>query len=120
MWYLLGAVIVLIALVLFARRTMNLLFYVQWLRFYWIFRDNGIIGTPYVVKAFMHQVSPPWWRGKGVQFRLKNYTLQVGILRAKAVPPSDSDLDSDLSGLLVQMGGRELDLDAKTIRKEWN
>lgn len=120
MWYLVGALLVvtLVACVVLVKN-MNMLFYSNRLRVYCIARDNGVIGTPYVVRAFMHQTDAPWWRGKGVQFRVKNYTFQVGILREQVVLLPTDDLDDDLNGLLVQLGGRELEVDAKTIRKEW-
>jgi hypothetical protein len=120
MWYLLGAALIIIAvLAVLTRRTMNMLFYIQRLRVYCIVRDNGVIGTPYVIRAFMHQTSPPWWRGKGIQLRIGTHTVQVGILREKAVPVNVTDMEDEAGGLLAQLGGRELDVDAKTIRKEW-
>jgi hypothetical protein len=119
-WLGVAVLAVLLGITLFILfKTPNMLFYVQWLRIYWIMRDNGTPSTPRVVRAFMHQTSPPWWRGKGVQLRVGKTTLQVGVLREKAVPVNVTDMEDGAGGLLAQLGGRELDIDAKTIRKEW-
>ena len=84
--------------------TMNRLQYVQTLRIYWITRNNAPTNTSVVSTGFMRQTAEPWWNGKGVQFRYKNYSFQIGVLTGKS------------QGLLDQVGGRELDHDAKEIR----
>jgi hypothetical protein len=122
MWWLIGAtsVAALVFVVLSLKEFRNMLFYIQWMRVYWIVKDNGTASMPRCMRAFMRQTSPPWWRGKGIQLRIGKYTLQVGVLREKAVPVSVTDMEDDAGGLLAQLGGRELDVDAKTIRKEWS
>lgn len=119
MVWLLGAAAVLVLLYFVFKDTLNRLQYIQTLRIYWIRRDNGNVTVPNVTRAFMRQTSAPWWRGTGVQFRLGKHTFQVGILREKVAPVEVSDMDEDAGGLLAQLGGRELNVDAKTIRKEW-
>jgi hypothetical protein len=121
MWWVFWVVVVFLAtsVVVYMRATQNLLFYIKWFRLYWILRDNGTPSTPRLTRSFMRQTSPPWWRGTGIQLRVGKTTFQVGILREKAVPVSVTDMEDDAGGLLAQLGGRELDLDAKTIRKEW-
>lgn len=114
-----GLISVAVFIILYMRATQNLLFYVQWLRLYWIFRDNGTLSTSRITRAFMHQTSPPWWRGKGLQVRFGKTTFQVGILREMAVPVTVTDMEEDAGGLLAQLGGREMYVDVKTIRKEW-
>jgi hypothetical protein len=114
-----GLILIAVCIMLYMRATMNLLFYIKWLRLYWIFRDNGTLSTSRITRAFMHQTSPPWWRGTGIQVRFGTITFQFGILREKAVPVTFSDMDEEAGGLLAQLGGREMDVDAKTIRKEW-
>jgi hypothetical protein len=83
---------------------MNKIQYVQALRVYWITRNVGGKGVPVVSTAFMRQTAEPWWQGRGVQFRAGKYTFQIGILLRKA------------NSLLEQVGGRDLEADAKEIR----
>lgn len=119
MLWLFGAAAVVVLLFFVFKDTVNRLQYIQLFRVYWITKDNGSAGTPVVLRSFMRQTSPPWWRGTGVQFRIGKYTFQVGLLREKATPQVVTDMEDEAGGLLAQLGGRELDLDAKTIRKEW-
>ena len=84
--------------------TMNKLQYIQSLRVYWITRDVGGKGVPVISTAFMRQTAEPWWQGRGIQFRAGKYTFQIGILLRKA------------TSLLDQVGGRDLDAEAKEIR----
>lgn len=85
--------------------TMNKIQYVQLLRIYWITRDTGTSDEPLVERAWMRQTMPPYWRGSGIKFRFRHYTLQIGILTKKG------------RDLLDQLGGRELHEDAKEIRQ---
>jgi hypothetical protein len=112
--------VLLVSVVFFVtfRDTLNRIQYIEFLRIYWITRDNGKSGDPFVVRSFMRQIAPPWWRGKGIQFRVSKYTFQVGILREKANVPEGS-MDSEMMGLLSQLDGRELDIDPKVLRDEW-
>ena len=87
--------------------TLNKIQYVQFLRLYWITRDIGKPGDPHIKRAFMRQTMPPYWRGKGVEFRFKEYTVQVGYLSGMATT------------LLDQLDGREMGESAKDIR-QWN
>lgn len=103
MWWLLLLAVSVVAYFVF-RDTMNKIQYIQTLRVYWITRNDGVLGTPWVTRAFMKQTAPPWWNGKGIQFRLKTYTFQVGILIYRGVD------------LLDQLTGRYMDEDAKSIR----
>jgi hypothetical protein len=105
MLYLIIALSVIVGLYFLFRDTMNRIQYVQTLRVYWITRNNTPVTTPRVCKAFMRQTAEPWWYGKGVQLRYKNYSFQIGVLISKS------------SSLLDQVGGRELEHDAKEIRK---
>jgi hypothetical protein len=117
-WALLVVAVVALAYFVF-KDTLNRLQYIQTLRLYWIVRDNGTNQMPNVTRAFMRQTSAPWWRGTGIQFRVRTRTFQVGILRERVAPVNVFDMDEEAGGLLAQLGGRELDVDAKTIRKEW-
>ncbi len=77
------------------RDTMNRIQYVEKLRLYWITRDIGQDGEPFFTsRAFMRQTSAPYWRGKGIQFRFRRWTFQVGKLHSKA-----SSLEEQLSNL---------------------
>lgn len=88
--------------------TMNKIQYIGWLRIYWITRDVGDPETePVFERAFMRQTMAPYWRGKGLKVRLKNYTFQFGILTGKG------------RDLLDQLDGRHLDDDVEDI-KQWN
>ena len=104
MIYLLIAVVFVIGVYLLFRDTMNRIQYLQSVRLYWITRDNGVVGTKVITRAFMRQTSPPWWRGSGIQIRVGKYTFQVGVLTSRA------------NSLLEQVDGRELNDDAKEIR----
>lgn len=104
--YLLLVVSVAVNLYLVFYNTMNRIQYLEFLRLYWITRDTGLPNGPRVERSVMLQTSPPFWQGKGVTFRFGKYTFQVGILLRKG------------SSILDQLGGRELEEDAKDIR-EW-
>jgi hypothetical protein len=68
-------------LFLLFRGTMNRIQYIERLGLYWITKDNGVKGTPWMqTDAFMRQTDPPYWRGHGVQFRFGQLTFQVGLL----------------------------------------
>jgi hypothetical protein len=79
--------------------------------FYYILRDNGSLLDPVVCKAFMNQLCEPWRKGKGVQFRFKTYTFQVGVSKKYPGQPDDQ-------GVMSAVGGRYLDTDTQEIR-EW-
>jgi hypothetical protein len=78
---------------------------------YFIRRDNGTKGTPLICKAFMHEISHPWRRGKGIQVRIRSQVLQVGV--CKKYPDQRED-----EGVLSAIGGRYMDTEVKDIR-EW-
>ena len=73
--------------------TKNRIQYVEFLRIYWIARDNGE-GQPRWVRASMRQTSDPFWRGRGYQLRVGKFTLQVGKLICKV-----DSLESQISNL---------------------
>lgn len=100
------ALIVAVGLYLLFRDTMNRIQYIQTLRLYWITRNDGLVGSPVVSRAFMRQTAEPWWNGKGIQFRYRTYTFQVGVLTHKG------------SSLIDQLGGRYMDDGARVIR-DW-
>lgn len=95
MWWL---VVVLAALAVGSyflfRDTMNKIQYIAHLRLYWVTRDTGVPGDSFVRKAWMRQTAAPFWRGTGVEFRLRTHTFQVGILGSKG-----RDLQHQLSNL---------------------
>lgn len=64
--------------------TLNRIQYIERLRVYWITRDTGTEGTPFISRAWMRQTAEPYWRGHGIQFRVGQYTFQVGKLDDKA------------------------------------
>jgi hypothetical protein len=86
--------------------TMNRLQYVQWLRLYWITRNNAPKGTFIISPAFMRQTAEPWWRGRGIQFRAGKYTFQIGVLTSRG------------DDLISQVDGRDLEVTPSVIR-EW-
>ena len=102
-WLLIVALLAVGAYFLF-KDTLNRIQYIQTIRLYWITRNNGAAGTPVVSKGFMRQTAAPWWQGRGIQFRLGKYTFQVGVLLRR------------VDGLLDQVGGRDMEADAKEIR----
>lgn len=105
MLYLLVALIVLLVGSYFLfRDTMNRLQYVATFRIYWVTRNDGRSGSPVVCRARMYHTAPPWWRGRGVQFRAGTYTFQVGVLTGKG------------ASLLDQLGGRDLEVETSKIR----
>jgi hypothetical protein len=65
------------------RDTMNKIQYLECIHTYWITRDNAAPGTPFIAKAYMRQTAEPYWRGRGVQFRVGTHTFQVGHLTMK-------------------------------------
>lgn len=102
-WLVIAAVVAIGAYLLF-RDTMNRIQYLQSVRLYWITRDNGVLGTRVLTRAFMRQTAPPWWRGSGIQIRAGKYTFQVGILTSRA------------SSLLEQVDGRDMDVVTAELR----
>lgn len=75
---------------------------------YWIARDFVDERTPVVCTGFMHETDHPWRRGKGLQIRFKNKTIQVGL--CKRTYPLD-----ETEGVLSAVGGRMLDVSVDEI-----
>lgn len=69
---------------------------------YVIKRDNAILGTKVVSKAFMRSISAPWYRGTGIQFRHQNKSIQIGICKR-------DKHHTEEDGVLDAIGGRFLD-----------
>lgn len=105
MLWLVLLVVIAVGFYLLFKDTLNKIQYIQTFRIYWITRDDGVLGTPVVMRAFMRQTAPPWWRGTGIQLRYKTYTFQFGVLTGRG------------TSLLDQLGGRELEESAKEIRR---
>ena len=103
-WIILG--VTLVGFYFLFKDTLNRVQYIQAVRLYWITRDDGIVGSPVLSKAFMIQTAQPWWNGKGVRLRAGKYTFQIGVLTHRG------------ESLLDQLGGRDLDDDARRIR-DW-
>jgi hypothetical protein len=110
MWILLSSLVVATGCYLLFRDTLNRLQYIGFV--YWITRDNGKKGDPFLSVGFMRQTASPWKVGKGVQVRLSKYTVQVGVCRS-----NKSRISSEADGLLHAMGGRLMEEDAATIRR---
>ena len=91
------------------KKALNSLIYFK--SVYMILRDNANITDPLISKGFMRQTSQPWMVGRGLNFRLKNYSLQIGVCKP-------SDHADEQSGLLGALGGRLMDTNASEIR-EW-
>lgn len=71
---------------------------------YWITRDNADYRTPRVAMSFMRMVDPPYRVGRGVQFRWKNYTFQIGL---SMVPP-DADEYTPIMGRKMDENPEEI------------
>lgn len=71
-------------------------------RLYWIIRDNGSKGIPFVAPGFMIEVNHPWRVGNGIQFRLHRWTFQMGWCR----PNPDKE---ETEGMLDAVGGRYME-----------
>jgi hypothetical protein len=67
---------------------------------YWITKNNTPV-SPFVSKGFMHEISEPWRKGTGIQFRVCKHSFQIGICRKQ-------NLD-ETSGVLSALQGRFLD-----------
>jgi len=72
---------------------------------YWILRDIGTKETPRVAMGFLRQARPPWRVGKGIQFCVGKYILQIGLCRK----PKGLENNDELSGLLYAMQARVID-----------
>lgn len=79
--------------IFFIKDVLNRIQYVEFLRIYWITRDNGE-GQPRFAKATMRQTAAPYWRGRGWQFRFGKYTFQIGVLTVKV-----DSMESQISNL---------------------
>lgn len=77
---------------------------------YWIVRDNAKAGDKVMSLGFMRQLSEPWLQGKGIQFRVSKYILQVGFCRPNQYPSEDQ-------GILGAMGGFYMKDTPKEISK---
>jgi hypothetical protein len=99
--------VVVLLLVLAYKSALNRLFPVGPL--YLIRRDNGSSKDPFICIGFMHEVSHPWRRGKGIQVRIRSQVLQFGL--CKKHPQQKED-----EGVLSAIGGRYMDTDVKDIR----
>lgn len=75
---------------------------------YWITRDNGTKGIPFISPGFMREIDEPWRTGKGIQVRLFKYVFQLGLCRKN---PNKNEEE----GLLFAMKGRDMKLKAKEI-----
>ena len=75
---------------------------------YWIVRDFVDKRTPIICTGFMRETDAPWRHGKGLQFRTRKHTLQIGL--CKRLPVSN-----ETEGVLSAVGGRMLDLEADEI-----
>lgn len=80
-------------------------------RVYWIVRDLVPKGTRRFSRAFMRETESPWRTGKGIQLRVSNKTIQVGICDKGR--PGD-----DLDGLVYAMQGRLL-VDSPHVIGNW-
>lgn len=77
-------------------------------KIYWVFRDNGTKGTPFIAMGFMRQLSEPYFRGSGPQIRIGKYTLQIGLA-------SKTSADSEEDGVLKAMDGYYMDASGEEI-----
>lgn len=107
MWVLLVVLSFGVGLYFLFKDTLNRVQYIGPL--YWITKDNGRYGDLVITKAFMRQTAAPWKTGKGIQFRFRKYTFQVGICRSTKLVKEDE-------GLLHAMQGRYLDDPVDAIR----
>jgi hypothetical protein len=108
LWITIGCITISLCAYLLFRDTLNKLQYLG--PIYWITRDNTSLKAPSISIGFMRQIASPWKIGKGVQFKYKNYSFQIGLCRK-------STHNDETSGILGALGGRYLDDDADTIRK---
>lgn len=58
--------------------------------------------------GFMHETDPPWRHGKGIHFRAKKRTIQIGICKKLSI-------SDETTGILKAVGGREMDTPASEI-----
>ena len=76
--------------------------------FFIIKRDNAKSSDPFICRSFMHGLQKPWYRGKGIQIRLKSKNLQIGVCRPSKHPTEEA-------GVLDAIGGRYLDESVEKI-----
>lgn len=79
-------------------------------RVYWVVRDVGKKGVPFISRAFMRQTDYPWLVGSGVQFRVWKYTFQIGICHPQEAVSEDE-------GILRAVDGHYMTSAPKEIRK---
>lgn len=84
---------------------MNKIQYFQFLRVYWITKDNAPAFLPFCSWAFMRQTSEPYWYGKGVQFKLGKYSFQIGILQGKNEDFMEALMAEDLDVTVPEIRG---------------
>ena len=77
-------------------------------KIYWIYRDTANESTPRVCKAWVHEIGGYWRKGKGLQFKIKQYIVQIGVCQKHAVANEED-------GLLSAVGGRHLEHDPTEI-----
>lgn len=91
------------------RNTLNILQVVG--PIYWISRDYDKVQKFRIGSGFMHTISDPWFKGKGVQISLWKRSFQVGICQ-------EQKYHNDLEGSLAAIQGRFLDLTPRQIREQ--
>ncbi len=68
-------------------------------KFYWIVRDNGKRGVPFISIGWMHELGGYWRRGRGLQIRIAKYVLQFGLCKKQ-------EISSEFEGYLNALDGR--------------
>lgn len=88
------------------RDTLNTVQYVG--RVYWIVRDSVPAGTPRIAKGFMRMVAPPWLVGSGIQIRVMNRTVQVGLCTRQAAKDETQGVLNALEGRFLEEHPEEI------------
>lgn len=101
------AIVLLVACLLIKKANTNMLYVFG--RLYLIKRDNARRYEPAVSIGFMRGISPPWYTGRGLQLRIKQQSLQIGICK-----PGIAKTDEE--GVLEAVGGRYLDKPVDELR----
>ena len=79
-----------------------------WWIFYWILRDTGKRGVPFLAFGWMHELEGKWRRGRGPQIRVGKYVLQFGLCKK-------TNTSSEFDGYLQALDGRVLNTKASEI-----
>jgi hypothetical protein len=76
--------------------------------FYWILRDTGKKGVPFVSFGWTRELGGYWRVGRGIQIRVGKYIYQFGLCKKREVPNEEEGVLMVLEGRMMQTTTSEI------------